>query len=234
MRAPRSLLGVHGAGGGGWEWDLWRPVCVADGWSLRTPDLQPAAAGLEATRFEHYLRQLRAHAGATAPGAVVGASLGGLLALALATESPPAALVLVNPLPPWPEARDLPERPPHPPRVGWGSRARFASTAAALADADVASQLVAHRRWRDESGGLLNAAWAGMTLPDPAVPLLVVASDQDDDIPARLSAALALRLHGSLLRLPGRHLDPLLGRDAAKVAEQVIGWLNALPGFRSN
>ena len=80
----------------------------------------------------------------------------------------------------------------------------------------------------------LNAAWAGIALPDPTVPLLVLASDDDEDVPAVLSAAVALRLRGSLLRLPGRHLDPLLGNDAARAAEQVIGWLNAFPGFRSN
>ena len=58
MNPPRMLLGVHGAGGGGWEWDRWRPVCAAAGWSLHTPDLQPAAEGIEATGFADYLQQL--------------------------------------------------------------------------------------------------------------------------------------------------------------------------------
>lgn len=234
MNPPRMLLGVHGAGGGGWEWDRWRPVCAAAGWSLHTPDLQPAAEGIEATGFADYLQQLREHPAATPGSVFLGASLGGLLALALAAQSRPAALVLVNPLPPLPEAAGLPQRAPHPPRIPWSTHTRFASTATSLRGADIGTVLAAHRRWRDESGALLNAAAAGMALPDPAVPLLVLASEQDDDVPVALSAALALRLRGSLLRLPGGHLDPLLGSAAAGVAEQVIGWLNALPGFRSN
>jgi pimeloyl-ACP methyl ester carboxylesterase len=235
MSLPRTLLGVHGAGGGGWEWDLWRPVLAAAGWSLHTPDLRPSAAGLEATGFADYLGQLRAHAAAVPASVLLGASLGGLLALALASERPPAALVLVNPLPPLPEAVGLPARAPYPPRVCWGSEARLAGTAAALADADIATVLTAYRRWRDESGALLNAARAGLGLPAlPELPVLVLASAADGDVPPALSAALALRLRGSLLRLPGGHLDPLLGGIAAATAEQVVGWLNALPGFRSN
>lgn len=234
MTPPRTLLGVHGAGGGGWEWDLWRPLFAAAGWSLQSPDLQPAAGGLEATGFTDCLQQLRAHPAALPGSVLLGASLGGLLALALAAELRPAALVLVNPLPPLPEAGALPPRPPYPPRIAWSTHTRYASTSQALRGADIGTVLAAHRRWRDESGALLNAASAGMALPDPAVPLLVLASEQDEDVPVALSAALALRLRGSLLRLPGGHLDPLLGRDAAQAAEQVVGWLNALPGFRSN
>ena len=234
MTPSRTLLGVHGAGGGGWEWDRWRPVFAAARWTLHSPDLQPAAGGLEATAFGDYLQQLREHPAATQRCVLLGASLGGLLALALAAERPPAALVLVNPLPPLPEAAALPPRSPYPPRIAWSTHPRFASTAQSLGGADIATVLAAHRRWRDESGALLNAARAGLSLSDPGVPLLVLASGQDEDIPPSLSAALALRLRGSLLRLPGAHLDPLLGRDAAHAAELVIGWLNALPGFRSN
>jgi pimeloyl-ACP methyl ester carboxylesterase len=234
MSLPRTLLGVHGAGGGGWEWNLWRPVSAAAGWSLHTPDLQPAAGGLEATTIGDYLQQLREHPAAIPGCVLLGASLGGLLALALATELRAAAVVLVNPLPPLPEAAGLPPRPAYPPRVPWSTHTRFASTARSLADADIGTVLAAHRRWRDESGALLNAARAGVLLPAPALPLLVLASEQDEDVPATLSAALALRLRGSLLRLPGGHLDPLLGGAAASTAGQVIGWLNALPGFRSN
>src|SRR5688572_28720195 len=94
----RSALMVHGAGGGGWEWNVWARVFAAHGWRVEAPDLQPVAAGLAATRLRDYAAQV---AGSLArlplPRVVVGASLGGLLALRCAADAD--ALVLINPLP---------------------------------------------------------------------------------------------------------------------------------------
>ena len=97
----RHALLLHGAGGGGWEWNIWRGVFAAGGIEPVAPDLQPAAAGLAATTFEDYLQQARAALAALPrPRAVIGASLGGLLAMALPDAAD--ALVLMNPLPPSP------------------------------------------------------------------------------------------------------------------------------------
>jgi pimeloyl-ACP methyl ester carboxylesterase len=113
-RCPR-LVCVHGAGGGAWEWDIWRRVCAARGVALAAADLVAQREGIEATRFEHYVEQVRAACAADpAPYALVGASLGGLLALA--ADAAPVALVLINPLPP---AGVTPRPPPrtYPARV---------------------------------------------------------------------------------------------------------------------
>ena len=53
-----SIVCVHGAGGGGWEYELWRPVFEQAGYPLIAFDLQPAAAGLAATSADDYLRQI--------------------------------------------------------------------------------------------------------------------------------------------------------------------------------
>ena len=45
------VLLVHGAGGGGWEWNLWRGVFEAADIAVVAPDLQLVAAGLAATGF---------------------------------------------------------------------------------------------------------------------------------------------------------------------------------------
>lgn len=50
---------IHGAGGGGWEWNLWRGVLIAQGLQIDAPDLRPAPAGLQATTFDDYLAQVR-------------------------------------------------------------------------------------------------------------------------------------------------------------------------------
>src|SRR5688572_16462314 len=86
---------VHGAGGGAWEWAIWRRVFAAHGFAARAIELDAAPEGLAHTTFEHYAAQVRACAGACDAVAFVGASLGGLLALACADAVAARALVLV-------------------------------------------------------------------------------------------------------------------------------------------
>lgn len=214
---------VHGAGAGGWEWAAWARVFAAAGHVVAAPDLAPAPAGLAATGFDDYLAQVRAWVAASPrPRVLVGASLGGLLAAAAADGVD--ALVLVNPLPP----AGLPGGDPVPELVPWGRRASLAGTRRALPGADDAAALFAFRCWRDESGRVLREARAGRPVPRPAVPVLVIASDGDTDVPPAASAALAADWGASLWRVPGGHVDPLLGRQAPALAEAVLGWIAAL------
>lgn len=216
---------LHGAGGGGWEWAVWRRVFAAHGIDAHAPDLQPAAGGLAATGFDDYLAQARAWAAALpAPRLLVGASLGGLLALRLAAHGDAAALVLVNPLPPAPLACRLPPRD-WPDVVPWQRTASLEGTRAALPDADDATCQAAWRRWRDESGAVLAAARAGVAATTPACPVLVLASTADADVPFAVSAALAAQLGADFARCEGdSHVGPLLGRSAARRAALAASW----------
>lgn len=216
---------LHGAGGGGWEWTVWRRVFAAHGVAAHAPDLQPVADGLEATRFDDYLVQARAWAGALAqPRVLVGASLGGLLALRLASEVHAAALVLVNPLPPAPLSQRLAPRAWEA-RVPWQRTASLAGTMAALPDADAATWQAAWRRWRDESGAVLAEAGAGLAVERPACPVLLLASTADADVPCAVSTALAAELGADLLHCDGdSHVGPLLGRSAGLRARLVVSW----------
>ncbi|HEY8011028.1 MAG TPA: alpha/beta fold hydrolase [Rudaea sp.] len=239
--ASRVVM-VHGAGGGGWEWAIWRRVFETHGWQVSAPDLLPASRGLAATQIEDYTQQVVAwtrastepatsipSAPATTACVLIGASLGGLLAMLVAARAQPAALVLINPMSPAavgatviePHAapRDYPEI------VTWGSQRSFASTARALPDADAAARLFALRRWRDESGAVLRAAASGMRVDLPRCPMLVLASESDDDVPPRTSLALAQACAAEFRQLPGAsHVGPLLGRDAGRIAEQALHW----------
>lgn len=219
-------LCVHGAGGGAWEWTVWRGVLEAHGIECRTIELRPAVDGLTATGFGDYRRQVRAALDAMPrPRVVIGASLGGLLALACADGAD--ALVLINPLPPAPWASRLPERA-WPDVVRWGTNARLASTRRALPDADEATAIDAVRRWRDESGRVLREAQAGLEVPPPRVPVLCIASGLDEDVPLALTADLASAFDAELMRLPhASHVGPLLGRDAAHTAVRTVQWLQA-------
>lgn len=219
-------LCLHGAGGGAWEWALWRSVFDAHGIECVAIDLQPADAGLASTGLDDLLAQVRAALRAMPrPRALVGASLGGLLALACADEAD--ALVLVNPLPPAPWAARLPART-WPDVVHWGTGARLESTRRALFDSDEATAIEAMGRWRDESGRVLREAHAGLEVEPPRCPVLYIASGRDDDVPPALTAESAFAWSAELMRLPeASHVGPLLGREATRTAARVVDWLQA-------
>jgi pimeloyl-ACP methyl ester carboxylesterase len=227
MPSPvRHALLLHGAGGGGWEWNLWRDVLAASRIEAVTPDLQPAAGGLEITTLDDYLAQARAALRALPrPRALIGASLGGLLAMACADEAD--ALVLVNPLLPRPWSASMPSKEWHD-VVRWRSDARLASTRRALPDADDATALFAFRHWRDEAGSVLRAAQSGIDVAKPQCPVLCIASARDDDVPPALTRTLAREWDAELLQATSpSHAGPLLGHGAPALAAQVAGWLSA-------
>jgi pimeloyl-ACP methyl ester carboxylesterase len=117
--------------------------------------------------------------------------------------------------------------------IPWGHNASLASTQRALPDADASTWEFAWRRWRDESAAVMATARGGVVVDPPACPLLVLASEDDVDVPPAISTELAMAWSGSLLRLPGTsHVGPLLGRSAARCAELVLGWLRHLPTTR--
>ncbi|MEP6881943.1 MAG: alpha/beta hydrolase family protein, partial [Dokdonella sp.] len=228
---PRRVIFVHGAGGGGWEWSVWARVFAARGWLTSAPDLLPSAEGLAATTFEDYRNQViswvrspwAADAGLTV---LVGASLGGLLALSAAAEVATSALILVNSLPP--AGLDNPSSDRiHPAIIPWGSHRSIASTRKAMPDADDAACLFAWRRWRDESGRVVREARIGVEIAAPTCPLLIMASDLDKEIPASVSRNLAMHFGADFICLPeSSHVGPLLGRHAAPVAARAANWLD--------
>lgn len=227
MRACNALL-LHGAGGGAWEWNLWRDVLQAHAVAVHALELQPGAAGLAATTLQDYRTQvLDALQALPHPRVLIGASLGGLLAAMCADHSD--ALVLVNPLPPVPWHRQLPPRDWGADVVPWQRNARLASTRDALGDADEAAAMFAFRHWRDESGSVLREAHAGVEVGKPACPALLIASARDEDVPPEIISAMAVEWQADLLEtLASSHVGPLLGRAASAVARQAVAWLNRL------
>lgn len=226
----RPWVLVHGAGGGAWEWLVWQRVLAARGAAVHAVGLLPARAGLAATTLDDYAAQVESAVRSAGQPVLVGASLGGLLAAMVAARCPLAALVLVNPLPPAPWHAALPPQPPSPAVIPWARTASLAGTRRALPDASDATCEWAWRRWRDEAGAVVDAARAGVAVMRPACPVLVLASEADEDVPAAATAAFAAGWDASLWRLPGAsHVGPLLGRGAAACAAQVAGWLDSLP-----
>lgn len=231
-RKPMNVLCIHGAGAGGWEWHQWQRVISARRLIGSAPDLQPSANGLAQTRFVDYRAQVVEWARRQAvrheiPVVLAGASLGGLLALSVAAEVDAAAVILINPVPPAGIVA-TPLGKPYPALVHWGRQRSIESTRRAMRDADAAACLYAFRRWRDESGLVLEQARLGIPIEFPRCPVLVLASQHDDDIPMVVSRALANRCSGDFELLAGcTHVGPLLGTDAARIAVRAIDWLTA-------
>lgn len=225
MTSVRAALLVHGAGGGGWEWNVWRGVFEAAGIAVAAPDLQPVAAGLAATGFDDYLQQARdALEVLPRPRAVVGASLGGLVALGIADAAD--AVVLVNPLPPAPWHASLPRRT-WPDVVPWRRNARLDGTRRALPGVDEATVLFAFRHWRDEAGKVLRAAFEGAAVARPSCPVSIVVSREDEDVPPVTAQAMATEWRADVLQtLSPSHVGPLLGCEAAGIAAQTVEWIN--------
>jgi len=98
-----------------------------------------------------------------------------------------------------------------------------------MPDADAAARLYAWRRWRDESGAVLDDAATVVCDAAKRCPVLVVASAHDDAVAPATSRALAARLGGDFtLWRDASHVGPLLGRSAAACAGATLDWLARL------
>lgn len=220
---------VHGAGAGGWEWNIWTRVFAARGLRTQAPDLMPVEGGLAATTFDDYLAQVlawcRFDVGQAADRCVlVGASLGGLLALAAAARVKASALLLINPLPA--EGINDAHRLAYPPVIPWRSDRSISGTCRAMPDADDAARLFAFHRWRDESGLALGQARRGIAIDLPDCPILLMASENDEDVAAATSREFAAGCSADFICLSdSSHVGPVLGRQAASAAEQALSWL---------
>ncbi|MGH8106750.1 MAG: alpha/beta fold hydrolase, partial [Arenimonas sp.] len=167
-----GVLFLHGAGGGAWEWNVWMRLFRVHGFDVHAPDLLPAAPGLQATALDDYRQQVQESLKLmSSPKIIVGASLGGLLALMNAEHAD--AIVLINPMPPAPWHQQMPSREKYPALIPWRSQASLAGTRRALFDSDEMTCLYAFRHWRDESGAVMNAAMAGVEIAQPSCPILV-------------------------------------------------------------
>ena len=225
----KAALLVHGAGGGGWEYDLWRDAFERRGWRVVARDLEPGASGLAATSADDYVAQLAQWlppAERSSELVIVGASMGGALALRAAAALRPTAVVLVNSVVPRPWAHPATTTKPVPDVLRWAGSS-LERTARAMPDATPEVQRWACAQWRDESGAVMRALRGGYEASKPDCRCLFVISAEDTDVPPAEQRAWAAAWGADTLELPGAsHVGPLLGRAAPEVARRVVGWLD--------
>jgi pimeloyl-ACP methyl ester carboxylesterase len=154
----------------------------------------------------------------------MGASMGGVLALKAAEQVHPAALVLINSVPPAGVGPPNP-LPPYPPIVRWAN-GPIEETRTAMPDSDEATIQTAWRRWRDESGTVMNTMLKKVIAQKPTCPTLVVLGAKDTDIRTSTGLSLAEWAGADVHLYTGMsHVGPLLSRRAPEVAEAILQWL---------
>jgi len=216
---------VHGAGGGGWEYHLWKPVFEKAGWKVVAPDLEPAEGGLAKTMLADYLEQVRSWSRREGGKLVIiGASMGGILAMKAAETEAPDAIVLVNSTLPKEVRRKAPgDKAPE--IIRWANGPRE-ETVAAMPDSSAAEIDFAWKRWRDESGAVVNEIRNGIPAMKPKCPTLVVLGQGDTHIPYTDGLRLAEWAGADVHLYAGMsHVGPLVSTRATEVAESVLSWL---------
>ncbi|RYG34674.1 alpha/beta hydrolase [bacterium] len=222
--APLAIF-VHGAGGGGWEWIVWKREFERLGYEVRSPDLLPVKGGLAKTKLGDYVDQVVRSAGGRRPTVLVGASMGGMLALLAAPRLKPEKLVLVCSTVPASIYRN--PKANYPPLIRWANGS-YSDTVASMPDSTEEMRRFAHPRWRDESGAVLTRIAQGVWAKPPTMPTLVVIPEADGDIPPARQAALARWAKAEKKGYPGMsHVGPLLSKKAEQVAWDVLTWLGA-------
>jgi len=241
---PASLLFVHGMWGGAWVWERWLPFFAARGWDGYALNLRGRAgsrpvADIGRVPLTDYIEDAASVARRLGAVVVVGHSMGGLVAQALAATLTPVAAVAVTPAAPrgiWPlrsaelvaaTLRYAPalirSRPLLPSRRVM-TRLAFGRLPPEERDS-VYARLVPEsaRQARD-------IALRGFAVDAAAVrcPMLVIAAEGDRITPPVVVRRVAERYGATLYEYPGfGHMLPLEPRWQ-EVAADVAAWLGAV------
>jgi hypothetical protein len=216
---------IHGAGGDGWEYDKWRPVFEKAGWNVVAKDLIPVHGKYESTQFDDYVDQVQSWTPPSRKLIYVGASMGGILALKAQEKRAANAVVLIDSVGPAGIGNRKPA-PLNPLVVQWANGPEK-DTEDAMPDSDIKTILWAWKRWRNESGTVMNQIHEGIQAQKPQCPVLVVLGEADTDVPHATGLSLAKWANGEVKSYPRMsHVDPLMSRRATEVAQYTVNWLS--------
>lgn len=242
---PPVLL-VHGIHAAGWIFERWLPVLDARGHRCRAIDLRghggaplPSGARLGRVRFEHYVEDAYAAARALGRPIVVGHSMGGLVAQALAERDAVCAAVLVSPAPPRGIAVISPQLLRYQildlPTVLLGRTLRPSWPAMrdlALNRVPDNERRALFERLGDESGTVgRQLALSGVPIDQRRVrcPMAVFSGDQDRYVPLSRARRIASRYDAPLTVFSGRGHMMMQEPGWEEVANALATWLATIP-----
>ena len=216
---------IHGAGGGGWEYDKWRPVFEKAGWTVVANDLIPTNNRYESTQFDDYVSQVVSWTPKRGRVFYIGASMGGLLALKAQERRPASGIILVDSVAPLEVA--VKRSTAHYPSVVRWANGPLKDSEDAMPDSDRKTIHWAWTRWRDESGTVMNQITEGLSVARPQCSVLVVLGEADTDVPHATGLALAKWMGATVKSYPKMsHVGPLMSRRATKVAQFAANWID--------
>lgn len=215
---------IHGAGGGAWEYDFWTSTFRKGGFHTISKNLNPINGRYQDTTFQDYKNQVIEWIPNQQRPILIGASMGGILALSVSPIVNPKAIILINPVPP--VGFRKPPNTSYPLLIKW-ENGPLKDSIDAMPDSDQETIIWAHKLWRNESGTVLNTiSNPGINIQNPDCPILMVISEADTNILPETSKKLAQHLNADTLLLPKTsHVGPLLGKNAESIAKSALNWL---------
>ncbi len=227
------IVFIHGAGGGGWEWEYWKRYFESHNYPCYAPTLiGDKKKKLKDITISDYLKQLQNLVDILQQKPyVIGASMGGFLAQKLAETRYVAGAVLVNSAPPqgvakglWPTKKytnveDI---------IKWSTESTLQDTIDCMPEADKKTFHWAHKKWRDESGKIIKELRSGLPIDKKKVQakVLVVAGENDVDITPIVSFEIAKYYNADYFQFAGvSHVGALLGRRWQDIAAVVKVWI---------
>lgn len=214
------VLFVHDAGGGSWEWCVWSEVFEQYDFKNHSINLQPSELGLKNTSSEDYIQQLidySTNLGLTNP-ILIGAGMGGMLALRVYEQLKPSAMILINPLGSEALGRPLEE-------TDFNSIIFNYHQYSADNDLNIegnGKEKHPGMESRQESGPALQNLMEKTAIPDIDCPCLLLLGEHRQVIPPETGNELAARLDAEVISFEGsNHIGALLGIEAKAIARQV-------------
>ncbi len=226
------ILFIHGAGGGGWEWEYWKKYFVSHGYTCYAPTLTGKKKNLAAVGIFDYVKELQILVQMIKQKPIIiGASMGGFLAQKISELEPVAGIILVNSAPPknvaiglWPTKKysnvdDI---------IKWSTESTLQDTIDCMPEATKKTILWAHPKWRDESGKVIKELRSGLLINKEKISgrVLVVAGKNDVDITPQVSYEIARYYSADYYAFEGvSHVGALLGKRWKDIAGVVKTWI---------
>jgi len=247
---PLPVVFVHGLWAGAWLWERWLPVAAADGWDVWAVELRgrngsrpvPDLGRVRIRDLVTDVRDALAHVG---DAVLVGHSMGGLVAQAVAASDPHVrAAVFLCSVPPrgivaltGPLLRQAGEYLPAMARSRTFAPRRADADALLMNEVDPAVRDELFVRFMPDSGTVAREIALGRIGVDPArvsMPVLVAGATRDRISPPALHAKLVRRYDADELVFDGRGHLVMLEDGWESRALQVLDWagraLTPMPG----
>ncbi len=228
------IIFIHGAGGGGWEWDYWKTYFESCGYVCFAPTLKGNKKNLADVSIFDYVRELQKVKNSKQKPILIGASMGGFLAQKLAEIESVSGIVLVNSVPPknvaaglWPTKKYANSTDV----IRWSTESTLQDTIDCMPEATQKTIHWAHPKWRDESGKVIKELRSGLPIDKKKISgkVLVVAGKNDIDITPQVSYQIAQYYTADYYAFEGvSHVGALLGKRWQDIAGVVKTWIESI------